>query len=212
MNFLTSLTIHPPGFIRKIFSTFVWTIPNQGNQIYLTFDDGPIPEVTPWVIQTLKRFNAKATFFCVGENVFKHPEIYNKIIEEGHTTGNHTFNHLKGWKTETKEYTDNIEKAGQFIHSDFFRPPHGQISMKQKRLIELNYKIILWDILSCDFDRKISKENCLKHVLKHLNSGSIIVFHDSIKAWENMSYTLPKVLEYGSQKGFVFTQITSYNE
>ena len=189
-------------------------MPNSENKIYLTFDDGPTPEITQWTLQQLKKHNAKATFFCIGDNIRKYPEIFKKVIEEGHSISNHTFNHLNGWKTSKQEYLENTKKCQSEIYNlqsaicTLFRPPYGKIKPSQSReLRKLGYKIIMWDIISYDFDAKISKEKCLENVLKNVKSRSIIVFHDSIKAFSNLEYTLPKVLEILNKKGFVFAKM-----
>ena len=200
--------------IKKLFSNYIWEMPNSENKIYLTFDDGPTPEITEWTLQQLKKYNAKATFFCIGDNIRKYPEIFKKVIEEGHSIGNHTFNHLNGWKTSKHEYLENTKKCQSEICNlqsaicNLFRPPYGKIKPSQsKELRKLGYKIIMWDIISYDFDATISKEKCLENVLTNVKSGSIIVFHDSIKAFPNLEYTLPKVLEILNKKGFVFAKI-----
>lgn len=200
--------------IKKLFSNYIWEIPNSENKIYLTFDDGPTPEITEWTLQQLKKYNAKATFFCIGDNIRKYPEIFKKVIEEGHSIGNHTFNHLNGWNTSKQDYLENAKKCQSEIYNlqpaicTLFRPPYGKIKPSQSReLRKLGYKIIMWDIISYDFDAKISKEKCLENVLTNVKSGSIIVFHDSIKAFPNLEYTLPKVLEILNKKGFVFVKI-----
>lgn len=201
-------------FIKKLFSNYIWDLPNSEKKIYLTFDDGPTPEITEWTLQQLKKYNAKATFFCIGDNVRKFPEIFKKIIEEGHAIGNHTFNHLNGWKTSKQDYIENTNKCQSQISNlkpeicNLFRPPYGKIKPSQsKQLRKLGYKIIMWDVISYDFDATISKEKCLENVLKNVKSGSIIVFHDSIKAFPNLEYTLPKVIEILNKKGFVFAKI-----
>ncbi|MBF2708831.1 polysaccharide deacetylase family protein [Flavobacterium soyangense] len=200
--------------IKKLFSNYVWDIPNTENKIYLTFDDGPIPEITEWVLQELKKHNAKATFFCIGNNVEKYPNIFLKLINEGHSIGNHTFNHLNGWKTSTEEYLENSNRCEtaicnlQTANCKLFRPPYGKIkALQAKKLRQLGYKIIMWDVLSADYDTSISKEKCLENVLNNVESGSIIVFHDSVKAFPNLEYTLPKVLKILTEKGFVFEAI-----
>ena len=202
------------SFIKKIFSKYIWDIPNTENKIYLTFDDGPIPEITEWVLEELKKYNAKATFFCIGDNIEKHPEIFKKVIHEGHAIGNHTFNHLNGWETTTENYIQNVKLAEtanrklNTVNCNLFRPPYGKIKSSQSnRLIQLGYKIIMWDVLSADFDPTISPEKCLKNVIPNVESGSIIVFHDSLKASPNLKYTLPRTLEFLSKKGFVFDAI-----
>ena len=204
--------------IKKLFPHYIWSIPNAENKIYLTFDDGPTPEITEWVLEELQKYNAKATFFCIGNNIEKHTDIFEKIATNGHSIGNHTFNHVNGWKTSTKEYLENVNLCESSIHnlkstilnlqSKLLRPPYGKIKMAQsKRLRQLGYKIIMWDVLSADFDTRISPEKCLENVLKNVKSGSIIVFHDSIKAFSNLEYTLPKALQYWAAKGFVFEKI-----
>jgi len=206
--------------IKKIFSNYVWDIPNTENKIYLTFDDGPTPEITEWVLQELKKHNAKATFFCIGKNIEAHPEVFTKVINEGHSIGNHTFNHLNGWQTATEKYLENVELCKTASHNyrncklitdncKLFRPPYGKIKTSQsKKLRQLGYKIIMWDVLSADFDQTISPEQCLENVLKNVKSGSIIVFHDSVKAFPNLEYTLPKTLDFLKEKGFGFDIIT----
>ena len=196
-----------PKIIAKAFPSFIWHIPEKEQVVYLTFDDGPIPETTPWVLSMLKSFNAKATFFCVGDNVRKYPYLYKRLISEGHMTGNHTFNHIIGWKTETADYLENIYKAKELIHSNLFRPPHGVLKNSQFQLIKDDFKVIMWDVLSIDYDKKVSQERCYKNVMNHVRPGSIIVFHDSLKAWKNLKYALPKTLESLSLKGYQFAAI-----
>ena len=209
-----SLWIKTNRFVKTIFPKYVWDIPNHDKKVFLTFDDGPIPEVTEWTLAQLKKHNAKATFFCIGNNIEKHPEVFKKVIENGHAIGNHTFNHLKGWKTSLEDYIENTRLChSQFtIHhssTNLFRPPYGKIKPSQsKALRKLGYKIIMWNIISMDFDQTISPEKCLDNVLKNIESGSIIVFHDSIKAWKNLEYVLPKTLEFLNEKGFVCEKIT----
>jgi len=200
--------------IKKIFRNYIWDIPNVENKIYLTFDDGPTPEITEWVLEELQKYNAKATFFCIGNNIEKHPDIFTKVIGEGHSIGNHTFDHLNGWQTYTDEYLENFNLCETVTHklqtpnSKLFRPPYGKIKPSQsKKLRRLGYKIIMWDVLSADFDTKISPEKCLENVLRNVKSGSIIVFHDSAKAFPNLEYTLPKTLQILSKRGFVWDVI-----
>jgi peptidoglycan-N-acetylglucosamine deacetylase len=206
-------------WIKKIFNNLVWDIPNSENKIYLTFDDGPIPDVTEWVLDVLKSENIKATFFCIGDNIKKHPEVYKRILKEGHQTGNHTFNHLNGWKTKTSHYVDNFKLcetehlklpiAIGTEHSFLFRPPYGKIKPSQSKAIrQLGYKIIMWDVLSYDFDSTISVEKCLENVISNTEQGSIIVFHDSLKAEKNLKYALPKAIQILKNKGFVFDVIS----
>ena len=200
--------------IKKVFSNLVWDIPNSENKIYLTFDDGPIPEVTEWVLDLLKSEGIKATFFCIGDNIKKHPEVYKRILSEGHQTGNHTFNHLNGWKTQTNHYIDNFKLCETEIskpetrNSKLFRPPYGKIKPSQSKVIrKLGYKIIMWDVLSYDFDHSITAENCLLNVISNTEQGSIIVFHDSVKAEKNLKYALPKAIHILKNNGFVFDVI-----
>lgn len=205
-------------FIKKIFSNYVWDIPNTENKIYLTFDDGPTPDVTKWVLEELKKHEVKATFFCIGKNIENNPDLFQEIINEGHAIGNHTFNHLKGWNTATEIYLDNIALCNSQINnlnplisnlqSPIFRPPYGKINHSQsKELEKLGYKIIMWDVLSADFDQTITPEKCLENVLKNTTSGSIIIFHDSVKAYKNLEYALPMSLKILKERGFTFETI-----
>ena len=195
-------------FIKKIFFRHIWSIPNKEKAVYLTFDDGPTPEITEWVLSELKKHEAKATFFCIGNNIEKHPSIFSKILQEGHAIGNHTFNHLNGWKTDKKEYVQNAvhcEKAIEAFNyrSNLFRPPYGKIKPSQAKVLrDKGYQVIMWDVLSADFDQQISPEQCLENVLKNVASGSIIVFHDSVKAYENLKYVLPKTLSFLAQNKY----------
>ena len=202
-------------WIKKIFNNLVWDIPNSDKKIYLTFDDGPIPEVTEWVLNILKSKDIKATFFCIGDNMKKHPEVYKRILAEGHQTGNHTFNHLNGWKTETNHYIENLKLCEtEYLklnteHSFLFRPPYGKIKPSQSKTIrQFGYKIIMWDVLSYDFDSTVSEEKCLENVISNTEQGSIIVFHDSVKAEKNLKYALPKAIQVLKDKGFVFDVIS----
>ena len=215
---MTLIPIKTPFLAKKMFPNYIWDIPSEEKVIYLTFDDGPTPEITDWVIKTLGEYNAKATFFCIGDNVKKHPHIFNNVLKNGHKVGNHTFNHLKGWKTKSKHYLKNVIEAKEIIdfqtqneqskHHDLFRPPYGKMTGKQSRKIsDLGYKIIMWDVLSFDWVKKITQEQCFENVITKATNGSIVVFHDSKKAAKNMQYALPKVLEYFSEKGFVFDAI-----
>ena len=205
-----------PRFMMRFFSTYTWRFLSDKKEIFLTFDDGPTPEITEFVLTELKKYNAKATFFCIGKNIQNHPEIFSKLISDGHSIGNHTQNHLKGWKSETNTYVKNTLECEQTITQfnsstithKLFRPPYGKIKSSQaKELIKKGYKIIMWSVLSADFDTTISNEKCLENVLKNTQPGSIIVFHDSVKAAERMKYALPKVLKHFSDKGFVFKAI-----
>ncbi|PRZ25004.1 polysaccharide deacetylase family protein [Flavobacterium granuli] len=200
--------------IKRIFSNYIWDIPNRNNKIYLTFDDGPTPEITEWVLEKLDQHNAKATFFCIGKNIEAQPIIFKKIIEKGHAIGNHTFDHLNGWKTTTEDYLNNIILCEQSIlnhkmDSKIFRPPYGKInSVQSKKLRRKGYKIIMWDVLSADFDQSITNEKCLENVVANIKPGSIIVFHDSQKAYNNLKYALPKVLDFIDKNNFSYEIIT----
>ena len=206
--------VKTPVLIRKSFPQMIWNIPSEKKKVYLTFDDGPIPEITPWVLNELKKHKAKATFFCVGENIEKHPEIFRQIISEGHSIGNHTFHHLNGWKTKNEKYFANIKACHEIISKSaiynpqsamkLFRPPYGRIRPSQYSFLNQQYSIVMWDVLSGDFDKNISKEKCLRNVLSKTRNGSIIVFHDSEKAFSRLEFVLPRVLEYFSGKGFSF--------
>jgi len=180
----------------------IWSYPNEENQVYLTFDDGPIPVVTPWVLDILAHYEMKATFFVVGDNVAKNPDLYHRILDEGHTVGNHTYNHLNGWKTDIDTYMNNIYEADKIIQTNLFRPPYGRLKPAQNKIIRDEKTIVMWDVLSGDFDQNISPQRCLDNVLENYNSGSIIVFHDSLKAEQNLRFALPKVLENIETRGF----------
>ncbi|MFY8003672.1 MAG: polysaccharide deacetylase family protein [Chitinophagaceae bacterium] len=203
--------VKTPWWLALIYNKCVWHYSNKQKQLYLTFDDGPHPTITPFVLQQLKKYNAKATFFCVGENVKKHPEIYQQIINDGHAVGNHTYNHLNGWKTPHNVYLQNIKAAANFISSYLFRPPYGKISFKAIKQLTRQannpYKIIMWDVLSGDFDVNLTADDCTNIVLKNTTNGSIIVYHDSEKAWDRLSVSLPKILEILGSKGFEFAAI-----
>lgn len=207
----------------RFFSKYTWRFSLDKKEIYLTFDDGPTPKITQFVLDELKKYKAKATFFCIGKNIVSHPKIFNNILADEHSIGNHTQNHLNGWKHSIKAYLENVLECDNIIssavekyknsklktqNSKLFRPPYGKIKNSQaKDLLQKGYKIIMWDVLSADFDTSISKEKCLENVLKNTKNGSIIVFHDSVKAAEKVQFVLPKVLEEFSKKGFVFKAI-----
>lgn len=200
--------IKTPLLLKKLFSNYHWHVATKEKKIYLSFDDGPHPIATPFVLDQLAIANAKATFFCIGKNVWEHPNIYDNILSAGHAVGNHTHNHLNGWKTDTDAYIENIEKAATLIKSKLFRPPYGRITPKQgRRLLEKGFKLVMWDVLSADFDAKITSEKCYNHVVNKTNHGSIVVFHDSEKAYKNLSYALPKVLKYFSERSYAFEAI-----
>lgn len=200
--------VKTPLLFKKLYPGLTWHLNRDQRCIYLTFDDGPIPIVTPFVLKILKRYNAKATFFCIGDNVQKHPDVFEQVKADGHTIGNHTFNHLRGWATSTQEYADNFKKCDDLLHTPYFRPPYGRIKRRQiaalKAIKNHDLKIIMWDVLSGDFDIKLKPERCLKSVLKHTQNGSIVVFHDSLKAQPRLEYVLPRAMKYWIKKGYVF--------
>ena len=201
--------------IKKLFSNYIWDVPNSENKVYLTFDDGPTPEITQWTLNQLKNYNSKATFFCIGDNIRKYPEVFKEVVKDGHSIGNHTFNHLNGWKTNTQDYIENAKLFEKEYYKrsnencQLFRPPYGKIKPSQSKILRrMGYKIIMWDVLSVDFDITITPEQCLENVLQNVKSGSIIVFHDSVKAFANLEYALPRTLEFLKQKGFVCAELT----
>ncbi len=199
--------IKTPQFIQSSFPGYVWRIPSAEPTLYLTFDDGPIPGVTPWVLDILQQYQAKATFFCVGDNVRKHPAIYHRIVAEGHAVGNHTYNHLNGWKTDARVYIHNVRHCLRLVPSKLFRPPYGRIMPRQRAFLQRHFRIVMWDVLSGDFDPKITARQCLENVLKNAESGSIVVLHDSLKAEPHLRVVLPEVLEYYAKAGYVFRAI-----
>lgn len=204
--------IKTPWWIKKIFFSYVWSIPTKEKIVYLTFDDGPHPTITIWVLDELKKYNAKASFFCIGNNVMQYPDVYEQLIKQGHAVGNHTYNHLNGWKTNTDDYFADVTAASKLIATNLFRPPHGRItSAEAKGLAKaMNVKqsrVIMWDVLSGDFDATMSPHQCTNNVLKNVQPGSIIVFHDSEKAFPNLKYTLPVVLSTLKDEGYKFEQI-----
>ncbi len=198
-------------WLKNFYPQCIWDIKTDEKKIYLTFDDGPHPVATNFVLDELKKYNALATFFCIGKNAEEHFDLYKRIIEDGHAVGNHTYNHLNGWKTKDKIYLENIFKAKNIIHSNLFRPPYGRITKFQLNQLQgekYDLKTIMWSVLSGDFDEKLSLESCYLNVVRNAKQGSIIVFHDSAKAFEKLQFTLPKVLEYFTGKGFKFNKIT----
>lgn len=203
--------VKTPFWLRALYPRLTWRLPVKEKIIYLSFDDGPHETATPFVLDTLKTYNAKATFFCIGKNVQRHPDIYTRIINEGHAVGNHTQNHLNGWKVPDEQYIADYKEAAQHISSDLFRPPYGRLKRSQhKQLLTSNSQLqtIMWDVLSGDFDTTLTGEACLGYVLYHTKPGSIVVFHDSTKAWDRMRYALPKMLEHFSREGYRFEKIT----
>jgi peptidoglycan/xylan/chitin deacetylase (PgdA/CDA1 family) len=202
--------VKTPWLLKKFYAGCLWNYPGDTRKIYLSFDDGPHPIATPFVLDQLEKFQARATFFCIGKNVAAEPIIYRRILESGHRVGNHTHNHLNGWKTGDKEYFANIDLAAQYIDSKLFRPPYGRIKKFQLAYLSrdpFNYKVVMWDVLSGDFDQSISGDRCAENVIMNAKEGSIIIFHDSAKAFDRMKVALPMVLNYFSSKGFEFNLI-----
>jgi peptidoglycan/xylan/chitin deacetylase (PgdA/CDA1 family) len=201
---------YSPIWLQWFYPTLTWHKNRKEKIIFLTFDDGPIPVVTPFVLNTLKKFNAAATFFCIGENIDKHPEVFADLIEAGHKVGNHTYNHLKGWNFKDNEYLDNIKKCAQHTGIQLFRPPYGRIKKSQIKALKLvnpEVEIVMWDVLSGDFDQSITPEKCINNVLKNVKNGSIIVFHDSLKAFGPLEESLPIILEELSKQGYAFKSL-----
>jgi len=222
--------VKSPLLLKWYYSKLIWNKSRTEKVIYLTFDDGPIPNVTDFVLKTLKAFNAKATFFCIGDNINKHPDVFERVKNDGHAIGNHTFNHLKGWATEDAPYLQNFLKCQALTQSNLFRPPYGRIKKSQISKLVSGYslwaeglnpqprhiqhltcnsslQIVMWDVLSGDFDAGLSPEKCYQNVIKHTEQGSIVVFHDSLKAFDRLQYALPKVLDYFSKKGYRFSSL-----
>lgn len=197
-----------PCFIRLFFPSTIWRIRTKSKLIYLTFDDGPIPEVTPKVLDILDEYGWKATFFCVGDNVSKYPEMYKEVLRRGHAVGNHTFNHVRGYRYSVEEYVENVRKASEYIDSKLFRPPHGRIKSSQIKALKNDYKIIMWDLITYDYDRNKKPDKILKTIKRNLRKGSIVVFHDSLKSKANVLEVLPKALEYWTQKGYGYGMFT----
>ncbi len=199
--------VRPPLLLRFLYPGVKWHFPRKDKVLYLTFDDGPVPEVTPHVLELLDQYNAKATFFCIGDNVRKHPDVYASLLAKGHTIGNHTYHHYNSWKVSTKTFLDDTAAAKQYINSTLFRPPYGKLTPGTLFGLRNAYKIIMWDVISCDFDSTVPKETVYNNVIQFAKEGSIVVFHDSLKASENMLYALPKVLEHFSKLEFRFEKI-----
>lgn len=183
-------------------SSLLWQVKTDAKEVYLTFDDGPIPELTEEILEILSRYNAKATFFCVGENVLRSPQIYARILEQGHHTGNHTHHHLKGWTTNYAEYVEDAREAGKYIDSGLFRPPYGLMTYRQAKALSKEFRIVMWSVLTRDYDPAVSKEECLQTAIHGVRPGAILVFHDNMKAREKVLYALPRLLEYMEKEGY----------
>ncbi len=200
--------VKTPAIAKQLFCDYLWDIPTNEKVLYFTFDDGPIPDVTTMVLDILNDFSAKATFFCVGENVERNPKIYQRILDDGHTVGNHTFNHLNGWKTPKDVYLNNVAKCSKLVNSKLFRPPYGKITREQASFIKPDYKIVMWDILCGDFDQKVSSKDCFARMKKHAKPGSIIVLHDSVKTKNCVQAALPETLAFFLEQGYRFDALS----
>lgn len=195
----------PPQLIRYLYPSAIWRMDKDERAVYLTFDDGPIPRVTPWVLDVLDRYGIKATFFMVGDNIRKHPDEFRMVVERGHRIGNHTFNHIRGLSYDINSYLENTDKACRMMmNTNLFRPPHGYMSPKQYAELKKRYKIIMWDLVTRDYNRKFTGEQILQKVKKYVRNGSIITFHDSLKSEENIRYALPKAIEWLMEQGYEF--------
>ena len=193
---------YTPQWVQALSPAYTWRGAGLEPVIYLTFDDGPIPHLTPWVLDTLRAHGAKATFFCVGENVVKHPDIFQQVLAEGHSVGNHTFNHLNGWHTPTPTYAHNVRRCARVVSSQLFRPPYGKLLPQQSAWLRRHFQIVMWDVLSGDYDSQFSPQQCLRHVTDHARPGSIVLMHDSLKAERNLRYVLPAALQFFGEKGW----------
>jgi peptidoglycan/xylan/chitin deacetylase (PgdA/CDA1 family) len=197
-----------PFFIRLITPMLTWKVQTADKSVFLTFDDGPHPQITPWVLGQLEQFKAKATFFCVGQNVERYSQTYQQLLEAGHTAGNHTFNHLNGWKTPTQVYLNNVAQASKVMDTKLFRPPYGRIGLGQLRALrKQGYQVVMWDVLTCDYEKNLDTTKALKHILRSIKPGSIVVFHDSEKAQQQLEILLPEVLKQLLAKGFSFKSL-----
>lgn len=186
----------------------IWRMPDTGEKtLYLTFDDGPAPNVTDQVLDILQEYGAKATFFCIGQHALNHPTIIDRILAEGHELGNHTFDHLNGWRTPKPKYLSDVAQCDNVFKSTLFRPPYGKLRIGQYMEIRKTHKVIMWDVVSGDFDRKVSQEQCLKNVLDHADSGSIVLMHDKERTAGKLAYYLPRVLGHYAENGFVFKSL-----
>lgn len=195
------MKIKPPKFVRRLMPDLIWEIEDE-QAVFLTFDDGPTPGVTEWILAMLEKYDAKATFFVLGKNVEMYPDLYQKILDAGHKVGNHTYSHQKGWSMSLDRYLEDIDFAGDIVHSELFRPPYARVTPAQMKAVAKRYKIVMWDIVSRDYNRALPPERCLRNVTKYIAPGSIVVFHDSEKAFKNMSYALPRTLEFIREKGW----------
>ncbi|MFI5140801.1 MAG: polysaccharide deacetylase family protein [Bacteroidia bacterium] len=201
------LPARPPKLLQSLLPQCFWSLPNRQNKIYLTFDDGPTPEVLPVILKALDTYKVPATFFCVGENMQKHPDLVWEMQKRNHVIGNHTFNHVSGWRTKNEDYFQNVEACNKVYKSKLFRPPYGRLRTSQANELKRKYKIIMWDVLSYDYDKKVLPEICFRNVIGATKSGSVIVFHDNVKALKNLEYALPRSIDFLLKKDFVFDVI-----
>jgi peptidoglycan/xylan/chitin deacetylase (PgdA/CDA1 family) len=203
--------VKTPRVIQKLFPNFHWRAPSTPGQptLYLTFDDGPLPQVTPWVLEQLDRFDARATFFCVGKNVRRYPEVVEQVRAAGHTVGSHTTHHLDGWKTDNVPYFHDVRNCARLLKTSLFRPPYGRLKPSQAQFLQRHYEVVMWDVLSGDFDPELTPEDCYDNVVDNARDGSIVVLHDSLKAEENLRNILPRLLQHYSERGFAFARLTS---
>ncbi len=199
--------LKPPKFIRRLMPSLIWEMPPSEREVYLTFDDGPTPEVTPFILDTLEKYGARATFFCLGKNAEMYPDLFQRILDGGHKVGNHTSSHQKGWGMSLEGYLEDVEFGNAFLKSDLFRPPYGRIKPSQARRLAEHYHIVMWDVLSQDYSQLISPRTCLRNVTKHVCGGSIVLFHDSRKSFRNLRYALPRTLQFLKEKGLVSVPI-----
>jgi len=197
----------PPRVLRMLYPSALWRIHPESRAVYLTFDDGPIPEVTPWVLDLLDKYNIKATFFMVGDNIRKHPEEFEMVKSRGHKLGNHTFNHLKGFEFSAKDYMANVDKANEYLQTDLFRPPHGHMTAAQYFELKKKYRIVMWDLVTRDYSNKLNERQVFANVRHYARNGSIITFHDSLKSEKNMKYALPRSIEWLRDEGYEFKTI-----
>lgn len=207
MYFVNMYLTKTSGLIKQFYRDYVWSIDTKEKTLFLTFDDGPHPEFTPWVLEQLAAYDAQATFFLIGQNAEKHPELVQRILAEGHAVGNHTYSHANGWDVKNTHYWRNVLACQNIYQTHMFRPPYGKIKRSQAKALQKRFKVIMWDVLSWDFEESVSPEQCLKNVTDHAEKGSIIVFHDSEKASRNMQYALPRVLEKYANEGYRFATL-----
>lgn len=196
---------YSPFLLKAYYPSYLWRVPTSEKRLFITFDDGPIPDVTEFVLETLRDYRAKGTFFCIGDNIRKHPTVLKKIADQGHALGNHTYNHLNGWKTDDATYLANVKQCAELLpETPLFRPPYGRIKRAQARELLKSRKVVMWDVLSGDFSQDLSPETCLRKTIQYTRPGSILLFHDSLKARRNMEYAVPRVLDHFSNLGYTF--------